>query len=357
MIDNRLNDSLIQMGYQKMEANTPGIVVYYQAWTYEVNVICTMYTINGDELTPQQYEHILAQIKDHFGRSYPLRIQLLSLVVTKQPDTAKRLFSDSNRDSHWILDLTAARLMVYETQSGDFTAVRDSIENILEEETRAIQLRKPAEVSPFTLFNTGIVIINILAFLLVQFTPVFGGGDQAFLNGALSWYEVLEKKQIYRLITSMFMHANISHLLNNMFVMLFIGAYLERAIGRSKYLFIYFGAGILAGFTSIGYNMWKDIGLLGFGHTNIIGSSVMAVGASGAIFGLVGALLYIVIVNKGRLEQISTRQIVIFIALSLYSGVVNVQIDQAAHIGGFLGGMLLALIVYRRSKHQPEGRN
>lgn len=354
MIDQRLNDSLLHMGYQKMEANTPGILVYYQAGTYDMSVVCVMYTLNGDELTPQQYEHILIQVKNHFERSYPLRIQLLSLVVTKLPEKAKQLFCDSVRDSHWILDLTAARLMVYETQSGDFYAIRDMLEKILEQETvtMAVHMQRPVEVSPFTLFNTGIVIINIIAFLLVQFTPIFGGGEQAFMHGALSWYSVLEKKQVYRLITSMFMHANVSHLLNNMFVMLFIGAYLERAIGRAKYLFIYFGAGILAGSTSIGYNMWKDIGFTG-NLSGVIGSSVMAVGASGAIFGLVGALLYIVIVNKGRLEQISTRQIVIFIALSLYSGVANVQIDQAAHIGGFLSGILLALIVYRRSKQMP----
>ena len=74
----------------------------------------------------------------------------------------------------------------------------------------------------------------------------------------------------------------------------------------------------------------------------------MAIGASGAIFALVGAMLYIVIINKGRLEQISTRQMTIFVLLSLYSGVINPQTDSADHIGGVLAGMLLALILYRR---------
>jgi rhomboid protease GluP len=142
----------------------------------------------------------------------------------------------------------------------------------------------------------------------------------------------------------MFMHADWNHLFNNMLVLVFLGDNLERAAGKWKYLFIYFGAGILAGITSIGYNMWNDGGILN------INSLVFSIGASGAIFGVVGAILYMVIINRGRLENIGTRQIAIFVILTLYGGIANSSIDQAAHVGGFLAGLLLTALIYRRPK-------
>jgi rhomboid protease GluP len=161
-------------------------------------------------------------------------------------------------------------------------------------------------------------------------------------KGALSWYFVMKEKEYYRVLTSMFMHSDFGHLFNNMLVLLFVGDNLERAAGKYKYLFIYFGTGILAGITSISYNMWKENGQY------LIDNTVFSIGASGAIFGVVGAMLYIVAINRGRLEDISTRQMVLFVVFSLYGGITNTQIDQAAHVGGFLAGILLAAIVYRR---------
>ena len=104
---------------------------------------------------------------------------------------------------------------------------------------------------------------------------------------------------------------------------------------------IYFGSGIIAAISSISYNMYK--GNVGF-----------SIGASGAIFGVVGAILYILIVNKGHLEDISTRQIVLFVIFSLYGGYTSAGIDNIAHIGGFLGGLLIAVLLYRKPKNNRK---
>jgi rhomboid protease GluP len=129
-----------------------------------------------------------------------------------------------------------------------------------------------------------------------------------------------------------------------MLLLLFVGGILEKLTGRVKYLIIYFGSGIIAGICSMGYNMVREYGLVPYGKTTV------SVGASGAIFGVVGAILFIVIINRGRLEQISFRQLMLFIILSLYNGVANAQIVQTAHIGGFIAGLLLAAVFYRRKK-------
>ena len=96
--------------------------------------------------------------------------------------------------------------------------------------------------------------------------------------------------------------------------------------------------------TSIGYNMWKEYASTAYWETT------SSIGASGAIFGIVGAVLFLVIFHRGRIKEISTSQMIIFVILSLYNGIVNSHIDQAAHLGGFLGGFLFSLILLRRQE-------
>lgn len=350
MIEERLNSRLMDMGYQRMDSNTPGIFLYFMIDQEELSIISVVHVIDGVELTSVQYRQLLEQAKDNFHKSYPHRIKLLSLIYTRYPNRVKHFSATTEQDSHWIIDLSTNRLMIYEMESNSYTGIKNTIEQLLDEEI-VIRDPQPSSNIPFTLINTSLVVINIIAFLIANYTGVFGGELNSFINGSLNWYYVLKESQYYRLITAVFMHSGWSHLLNNMFILLFIGSTLERAVGRLRYLCIYFGAGIIAGIASISYNMWKENGIF------IFGDSVMGVGASGAIFGLVGALLYIVFINKGQLEEISIRRMIIFIVLSLYSGFMNAQVDQAAHIGGFVGGIILALMIYRRSRNLVNRSN
>ena len=366
MIDDRLSNSLMNIGYQRVDSNATGIYLFYHIEENDLTIVSVIHTVNGNEFTGEQYQHILEQIRTNFKNAYPHKLRLLSLLLTESPDRAKHLCLDTKEDSHWIVDTNKDRLIIYETQSIEFTVLRKAIEQLLEEEQRENPSKQettsynnyynnmqdpqrmqggPArKLKLFTLMNTIIIAINIIAFLVMHYTKVLGGEEPMLEGGALSWYFVIEQKEYYRIITSMFMHSDWSHLFNNMVVLLFVGVNLERATGKIKYLFLYFGTGILAGITSIGYNMWKDYAEFSYEH------SVFSIGASGAIFGIVGAMLYVVIANRGRLEDISTRQMMLFVVFSLYGGIANAQIDQAAHIGGFIAGFLLAIIVYRRPK-------
>jgi rhomboid protease GluP len=365
MIEERLETALLNLDYRKVNSNAPGIYLFYHTEGAQLTVVSVIRAVTGNELGREQYERILEQIKNNFTRSNPQNIKLLSLILTASPDQVKHFCIDSKEDDHWIIDINAGRLIIYETQSHEFSALQRQIEELLTEEAAARQEEMRAEYYPMqgqregqkpgykllTLVNTGIILVNIIIFIISQFTPVFGGKSQWFAKGALSWYFVIREKEYYRIITSMFMHSDWSHLFNNMLVLLFVGDKLERAAGKSRYLFLYFGSGILAGAASIGYNMWKDNGQFSYG------GSVFSIGASGAIFGIVGAMLFIVAINRGRLEGISTRQMALFVVFSLYGGITNTRIDQAAHVGGFLAGLILAAVVYRRPKKViPSGQ-
>ncbi len=369
MIEERLEQTLTNLGYRRINSNTAGIYLFYQQAETELTIISVIRSMAGAEPGKEQYAHILEQIKYNFRREpYPERIRLLSLILTTEVGRVKQLCVENKEDQHWIIDEMANRLIIYETGAGEFEDIRVRFEDMLTEE--ALSRRLAQETIPhntgdltgdsmynmgssrpgsprykvFTLMNTIIIIANVIAFLIQHFSPFFGGASSMLAKGALSWYFVLEEKQYYRVLTSMFMHSDFEHLFNNMLVLFFVGDNLERAAGKYKYLFIYFGTGILAGLTSISYNMWKE------GGQFLVDNTVFSIGASGAIFGVVGAMFFIVAINRGRLEDISTRQMVLFVIFSLYGGIVNTQIDQAAHVGGFLAGVLLAALIYRRPR-------
>lgn len=151
--------------------------------------------------------------------------------------------------------------------------------------------------------------------------------------GALSWQKVVLEGEYYRLITYLFLHANVEHIANNMLVLALTGDILERSIGHGKFILVYFISGVLAGLTSILYNM-------------SIGAYVSSVGASGAVFGVVGAIAMLLALSKGQMRNMSIKKLVVFIAISIYGGITTQGTDNAAHIGGLAAGALTALIMY-----------
>ncbi len=333
-----VKEIFLNMGFSKVEMNTNIIHLFYRPMGVKANIIALLDIPMGDELDVYEYEGIINRVKKTF-RDYGFQeTEFLGLLYTERTEFARQLVLDN--DSHWLIDLKSMELLIYENQNNEFMEVREAVEMSLEGKTYSrydIRHREPSErIVWFTLINTGIVIINIIIYLLVHHTSLLGETNEVLGKGALSWFVIKYGNEYYRLLTSMFLHSNFSHLINNMIMLFFVGDKFERSVGKIKYIIIYFGSGFLAGATSIVYNMINDEGSLTF-----------SVGASGAIFGIVGGMLYVLISNKGKVEGISTRQILFFAIFSLYGGFSNQRTDNAAHIGGFIGGILLAFIIYR----------
>ena len=189
--------------------------------------------------------------------------------------------------------------------------------------------------------NCTIIAINVIYFLYLE---IAGSSENtAFMisKGAMYAPLVLEEGQYYRLLTAVFMHFGINHIMNNMLVLFFLGDNLERALGRVKYLIFYLLCGVGANVISMMVNMSEY-------------SYRVSAGASGAIFGVVGGLLYAVIVNRGQLEDLTTRQLGIIVLLTAYHGFTSQGIDNAAHIGGLLLGAVLGIIFYRKPKRRYD---
>ena len=185
--------------------------------------------------------------------------------------------------------------------------------------------------------NGLLIALNVLFFLYLEITGSSENVYFMYIKGAMSAPAVLEDGEYYRLLTAMFMHFGIRHIMNNMLVLFVLGDNLERALGHVKYLIFYLLCGIGSNWVSM------------MAHST--DTMTVSAGASGAIFGVVGGLLYVVTANKGRLEDLSTRQLVIMIFFSLYLGYTSTGVDNTAHLSGLVIGIVLAIILY----HRPTG--
>ena len=190
--------------------------------------------------------------------------------------------------------------------------------------------------------NSWIILVNAAVFLFMDFFLPITSLQVLIDFGGLSWYAVIREGEYYRLLTYMFLHGGFEHLVNNMIVLIFIGETVERFLGRWKYLLIYFSTGIVAGIVSIVYNMNRGVYSL-------------SIGASGAGFGIIGALACLLAVNRGRLAGMTMPRVLFFVAISLYGGFTSQGIDNAAHVGGLIMGVVVTAIVYfltRRRGHE-----
>lgn len=174
----------------------------------------------------------------------------------------------------------------------------------------------------------GLIVVNIGVFLI--FTLLGKSEDVLFMRQYGAMYEpyVVEGHEYYRLLTSIFLHFGIEHLLNNMVMLGALGFHLEPEIGRLRFLLVYFLSGIGGNVCSLLVNVW-------------LGDVVVSAGASGAVFGLTGALLCVVIRNKGRIGRLNKKRVLILVLLSIYIGLTTAGVDNAAHIGGLVCGFVL----------------
>ena len=183
-----------------------------------------------------------------------------------------------------------------------------------------------------------LVAVNVIVYLICTFT-----GNLLYNIGELDAAAVLLRGEYGRIIYSMFLHAGIDHLFNNMVILFFLGAMIEKVTGHIQFLLIYLLSGIGANICSLLYKVMTM-------------DSMASVGASGAIFGLDGVLLAWILLDRQAMPDVTPRRVLLMIVLSLYSGFTAHNIDNAAHVGGLLTGFAVGalLCALRRRKRNRE---
>lgn len=167
-----------------------------------------------------------------------------------------------------------------------------------------------------------LLAINVLLYII----PLLFNESSYFLNNFCIYAPLIRNKEYYRLITGAFLHANILHLVLNCYALYIIGSQLESFLGKTKYLITYLFSALTASLMSMIF----------------LGNGV-SVGASGAIFGLMGSLVYFGYHYRVYLGSVVKTQIIPLIMANLILGFMISGIDNFAHIGGLIGGFLISI--------------
>ena len=167
-----------------------------------------------------------------------------------------------------------------------------------------------------------LVILNILLY----FVPILTNTYDDIINNFCIYPLAIRNGQIYRLLTGTFLHANIIHLGFNCYALYVIGTQLESFLGKLKYLGVYLFSALTGSLLSMLF--------LGNGAS---------IGASGAIFGLMGSLVYFGYHYRVYLGTALKSQIIPLIVINLLLGFMLNDVDIAAHIGGLIGGYLITM--------------
>lgn len=182
---------------------------------------------------------------------------------------------------------------------------------------------------------TRVILALTIAYYL--WTVLMGGGISRLISGPdgialvlwganFSLLTLAEQTQQWRLVSHLFVHGGALHLAFNMWALWQVGRYIEAIYGSARMVFIYIVAGVAGGIASVALRP----GL------------VISVGASGAILGLMGALIYFATTVRNR--RVDWQGLLAPVAINLVFGMVNGQVDNYAHVGGLLGGLLAGFV-------------
>lgn len=339
---------LFENGYIVLNSNISVINFYVKQEDSEnrINIIACINSNMVPNISTEQLDNIAFQIERKYLLTGTHTVNFMYLIYSNNIEREKRY--GAGKFNFWLIDIYSNRLIIFENQPEEFDNLRGKIENTL------IRLANVEAYGQSNLNNfqkrtarsnnrwiRGKRFINVTILLIIINTIVFfvlesmgSTNDARFMleHGALFHKKIFEEHQIYRLVTCMFMHYGFAHLFNNMFSLWFVGREVDRYYGSITYLAIYFISGISSSFGSALYNHYMD-------------SVVVSAGASGAIYGILGALVVKVIENKRNSGNNIMKIAFVFLFLMM-AGSKQDSVDNVAHFCGFVVGMVCAIIYH-----------
>lgn len=185
---------------------------------------------------------------------------------------------------------------------------------------------------PLNWMNLLLIGINIVVFVVLE---ILGDTEDAsfMVNWGAAYTPYILNGEWYRLLTCMFLHFGLHHLVNNMLMLLFMGDLLEGVVGKWRYLCICVGGGIVGNLVSLYVDMKT-------------GQYAVSAGASGVVFAVTGAIIVLMLRNTEYVRKDTIIRLILVTALMIYNGFETAGVDNAAHIGGILAGMVLMMLLY-----------
>ena len=367
-------------GYRYCHTNLAEAGIYYKYYQEGFHIVMAVNLSGGNRFSVQQYRSMEEHAMDLFyhpqGRlgdfpdGFPVyHVEMLTLLIGGDSEVERKVCAECR--NVWVYQPRSGRLLIYENQPGDFFGLRGALEQGTGAGGWAETSRQGAGAGGWaetswqgtgaayaSAQNTAknrlgilwkniraeyvtiaLVVANVITYLVLEWLGDTTNGFFMAEHGAMYPDFIRINHEWWRIITAGFLHFGAVHLVNNMVILYCMGSRLERVTGHLKYFLIYLVSLIGAG-------------LLSYGMMLRTGDYAVSAGASGAIFGVIGGFLWIVILHRGRFEQITTRGIMMMIVLTIYYGFSSAGIDNWGHIGGLLAGFSATVILYHRNRQK-----
>lgn len=331
---NQLVMFLQQHGYQALGPDQPGVFVCEKEHVVYI-IILEKYP---HRIQAEEYNNYQRRIEFLVAVKYQKQMKTLHLLLMENgmfEDSVMQLVEELS--NIWLVARDTGRIYIYENQQQDFDDLYEPLSDSLQNAARKNKEKNAFRLTPV---NMVIVGLNVVAFLSVI---ILNGGyfavydtDIMLRMGAMAPASVMNGSW-YQMFTSLFLHFGWQHLFNNMLLLTYVGCELESRIGKISYLILYVGSGMVGNMASLLYYLQQD-------------SQVVSAGASGAIFGVIGALFAFLLVNRTKTDNITPKRLFLLSFFTIYYGLTSTGVDNAAHIGGLIagiiGGFLLSKISY-----------
>jgi rhomboid protease GluP len=316
--------AFLSKGFRYTQSNIKGVTLLYRATDEKADVCALVDEPFSSTLKAEDYEELSFQVERKLLLSGFRDVETMFFIFSENPEKIRNFTSHNIK--FWILDMLTKRVIIYENQPEDYYLLRKDLENLL----LLPAGKKEKIVDKIPIVTLSLVIVNVIVFFVAILTDF----EKVIYAGASYWGYIFHDLQFYRLLTSMFLHTGITHLTNNVIILILAGNQLEAALGKWKYMLVYFVSGIGSGLVSALYYMFNQ-------------QATLSVGASGAIYGVIGALSAVIIKTRKGLNRLLGVQFFVMIAFILYDGFSRTSVDFMAHLGGFLIGLAFGFIFYK----------
>lgn len=318
--------ALKKNGYLPMQAKLDNAFFFAKENGESVDIVVVVDNETGFHFKGSHLLDIKSQLERKYFLTGKRYVNIQFVVVSNDINRDKRI-SEESELSFWVYYNELDEMFAYENSSKEFEKLLEDFENCKIENLEGEESKKRFRIPYVTI---ALVLINVAVYLATEMTGSSLDTSHMLKLGASEWRLIYQNGEYYRLFTCMFLHFGIAHLFSNMFSLFIIGSEVERCFGKFRFLMIYICSGLFASVISSMYYMNQ-------------GAVTVSAGASGAIFGINGAMLVgIYLLNKHNGEGF-IRKFILLLIVALYGG--SADVDNMAHVGGFVAGVILSALI------------
>lgn len=341
-ISNELCHLFENYNYQQLPTDSEKVKMYgtfHGGCLYLINVI----QLDDDyAYNNERFAHYKEITKKQFGHVNASKMILLNLMITNKPMAVYEAinympnFDDELIDIQWLIDEDKEQLIIPSEQVKHALGLEKDIPKLLKNKVEdpihhKTKVKKDHQI-PYLTY--GLILINVFFWIVLELSGGSTNLNTLLRFGAINSNTFFSGNEYYKLITSMFLHIGAAHLLYNTFGLYIFGSRLEVYMKPWQFLTTYIGAGIVGGLLSVGIHHVTD-------------QLVVAAGASGAIYGVMGALLVYSWVYRRQFDGLSTYTILLMLVIGIAMGAVTPGVGNLAHLGGFIGGAIITYLLTR----------